>query len=311
MAKKVKKTDVEWREALSPEQYRIMRQGETEKPFSGRYNDFWENGVYACAGCGTPLFRSGSKYDHGTGWPGFTTPVSEKSLVYKDDYSLLVKRVEVRCAACGAHLGHVFDDGPEPTYLHYCINSAALNFIPADEPGQDDPRRPAGREDPVAAGKGPPAVEKATFAAGCFWGVEYKLAKIPGVLSTVVGYTGGKTAGPSYEDVCTGTTGHAEAVEAIFDPAKVSYEELVRHFFNLHDPTQVNRQGPDEGTQYRSAIFYHNRNQEETAARVMAKLRASGRFKRPLATELTAATAFYRAEEYHQKYYEKNGVACH
>jgi peptide methionine sulfoxide reductase msrA/msrB len=312
MARKVKKTDAEWRELLTPDQYRILRQGETEKPYSGRYNEFWEDGVYSCAGCGSPLFRSESKYDHGTGWPSFTAPISEKSLVFKDDYSLLVKRVEVRCAVCGAHLGHVFDDGPEPTYLHYCVNSAALSFTPG--PGRDEPRRgaggPAGRKGPAGKGKASAAVEKATFAAGCFWGVEYKLGKIPGVLSTVVGYTGGKTANPSYEDVCTDKTGHAEAVEVTFDPSKVGYEELVRNFFSIHDPTQINRQGPDEGTQYRSAIFYHDSQQKETAERVIAELRDSGRFKRPLATELSPATTFYRAEEYHQKYYEKNGIVC-
>jgi len=314
MPKKIRKTDGEWREVLTPDQFRIMRQGETETPYSGKYNDFWEEGVYACAGCGTPLFRSEAKYDHGTGWPSFTGPVSEKNLVFKDDYSLLVKRIEVRCAVCGAHLGHVFDDGPEPTYLHYCINSAALDFSPAGAAPRKELQPPSGPAEGkrlAPRGRRAGAVEKATFAAGCFWGVEYKLGKIPGVLSTVVGYTGGRTADPSYEDVCTDRTGHAEAVEVTFDPAKLSYEELVRHFFSLHDPTQVNRQGPDEGTQYRSAIFYHGKKQKETAGRIMAELAKSGRYDKPLATELKPASTFYRAEEYHQKYFEKNGVACH
>jgi peptide methionine sulfoxide reductase msrA/msrB len=314
MAKKVKKTDTEWKELLTPEQYRVMRQGDTEKPFSGKYNDFWEEGLYACAGCGTPLFRSEAKYDHGTGWPSFTVPVSDKNLVFKDDYSLLMKRVEVRCAVCGAHLGHVFDDGPGPTYLHYCINSASLNFIPAGAAGSGPEKKtPSRSRSKARAGtrEESAGAEKATFAAGCFWGVEDKLGKIPGVLSTVVGYTGGRTADPTYEEVCTDKTGHAEAVEVTFDPSQVSYEELVRRFFDIHDPTQVNRQGPDSGTQYRSAIFYHDEKQRATAAGVMAELKESGRFKKPLATELTAAAAFYRAEEYHQKYFEKHGVVCH
>jgi len=317
MPKKVKRTDAEWKEILSPGAFRVMRQGRTERPFSGEYNDFWEEGRYACAGCGTPLFRSDAKYDHGTGWPSFTMPVDEKNLVYKDDFSLIVKRIEVRCAVCGAHLGHVFDDGPAPTFLHYCINSAALAFEPAgkDEPvskpgAAKGPARPPKRCKAVAAAKEVAAIETATFAAGCFWGVEHKLGRIPGVLTTVVGYTGGRTPDPTYEGVCTGKTGHAESVQVVFDPARVGYEELVRRFFGLHDPTQVNRQGPDVGTQYRSAIFYHGEKQRETAEKVMAELRASGKLAAPLATELAEAGVFFPAEDYHQKYFEKHGVVC-
>jgi methionine-R-sulfoxide reductase len=136
MPRKVRKTEKQWKEALTAEQYQVLRQGHTEQPFSGRYNDFWERGVYSCAACRTPLFCSEAKYNHGTGWPSFTAPANEKNIIYKDDYSLLVKRVEVRCAACGSHLGHVFDDGPAPTFVHYCINSAAMEFVP-DEPSGD------------------------------------------------------------------------------------------------------------------------------------------------------------------------------
>ena len=300
MTKKVKKSEKEWQAALTPEQFEVMRKCGTERPFTGKYNDFWEEGVYVCAGCGAPLFLSAAKYEHGTGWPSFTAPVEETGLEYRDDYSLLVKRVEVRCAACGAHLGHVFDDGPQPTYLHYCVNSAALGFKPEAKAKSDGP-----------AEKAAPATQTATFAAGCFWGVEYRLGKLPGVVSTVVGYTGGKTVNPSYEDVCTDKTGHAEAVQVTFDLAKVSYADLVRHFFSIHDPTQVNKQGPDQGTQYRSAIFYHTEAQRLEARKIMDELEASGRYKRPLATELVQATAFYRAEEYHQKYFEKHGVVCY
>ena len=318
MPKKVRKTEKQWKEALAPEQYQVLRRGDTERPFTGRYNDFWENGLYACAGCGTPLFHSESKYDHGTGWPSFTAPVDDKNVTYKDDFSLLMKRVEVRCGACGAHLGHVFDDGPAPTFLHYCINSAAMNFLPAEEPDREHAGEPsgpgtpgpAGEDNSGPAGKQAAAPETATFAAGCFWGVEDKLGKVSGVLSAVVGYTGGKTAQPSYEDVCTGRTGHAEAVELTFDPGVVSYEQLLGRFFAIHDPTQINRQGPDRGSQYRSAIFYHGQKQKETAEKVMAGLRASKRFKAPLATELVAAGVFYRAEDYHQKYFEKHGITC-
>lgn len=150
----------------------------------------------------------------------------------------------------------------------------------------------------------------ATFAAGCFWGVEHKLGQVPGVASTVVGYTGGKTENPTYEQVCTDRTGHAEAVQVVFDPARLTYEELVRRFFALHDPTQVDRQGPDRGTQYRSAIFYHSPAQQEAARKVMDELERSGRYKKRLATELAPAGVFYKAEDYHQKYFEKHGYVC-
>ncbi len=299
MPSKIKRSEKEWKAALTPEQFEVMRKCGTERPFTGRYNDFWEKGVYACAGCGAPLFRSETKYEHGTGWPSFTTPADEKNIEYRDDFSLLAKRIEVRCATCGAHLGHVFDDGPGPTFLHYCINSASMSFEPEAAEKAPGPGR-------AAAG-----TETATFAAGCFWGVEHKLGRIPGVLSTVVGYTGGRKVDPTYEEVCADRTGHAEAVEVTFDPAQVSYTDLVRRFFSLHDPTQVNRQGPDRGSQYRSAIFYHGEAQREAARKVMEELESSKKLKKRLATELVPAGTFYRAEEYHQKYFEKQGVVCY
>jgi peptide-methionine (S)-S-oxide reductase len=154
--------------------------------------------------------------------------------------------------------------------------------------------------------------EIATFGAGCFWGVEAAFRRVPGVLDAAVGYTGGHTENPTYKDVCTDRTGHAEVVQATFDPAQVSYEKLLDVFWEEHDPTQVNRQGPDFGKQYRSAIFFHSPEQEAIAKKSKAALEASGKFRRPIATEITPATTFYRAEEYHQRYLEKRGAAsCH
>ena len=154
--------------------------------------------------------------------------------------------------------------------------------------------------------------ERATFGAGCFWGIEAAFRRVPGVIETAVGYSGGHMPNPSYKDVCTDETGHAEVVEVTFDPAKISYEQVLDVFWKIHDPTQVNRQGPDFGAQYRTAIFFHSAEQEAAAKRSKAALEASGKFRRPIATEITAAGTFYRAEEYHQRYLEKRGAAsCH
>ena len=310
MSHKVQRSESEWKLILSPEKYRVLRQSGTERPFTGKYNNFFETGTYVCAGCGTPLFSSAVKYDHGCGWPSFTKPLDEKNIEFIKDSSFLMERIEVRCAVCGSHLGHVFDDGPAPTYERYCINSASLEFVA--EPGAVKAKEnaPAGPSSEPARAV-PPARATAVFAAGCFWGVEYKFGHHKGVVATRVGYTGGLTADPTYAQVCTDRTGHAEAVEVAFDPAQVSYEDLVRFFFTLHDPTQVDRQGVDVGTQYRSVIFYANDSQKAVAEKVMAELDASKRFHGRIATGLVPAGTFYPAEEYHQKYYEKNGLgAC-
>lgn len=290
--KKINKPLEEWKKELSPEQFRVLFQKGTEIAFTGQYNDFWEEGIYVCAACGTPLFRSEDKYDHGTGWPSFKESFSEANLEYHDDLSLGIHRLEVRCAVCGGHLGHLFYDGPSPSGKHYCINSVAMNFIPAEKISNELP-------------------EVATFAAGCFWGVEYKLGQIPGVLETVVGYSGGKTINPNYHQGLSGKTGHAESVQVLFDSRVISYEQLVRKFFELHDPTQYNRQGPDFGPNYRSAIFYHNQQQKKIAEKVKAELQQSGRYQKKIVTEISPFRSFYRAEDYHQKYYlKKLGPIC-
>ena len=292
MNKKVLKTDNEWKKILTPEQFHVMRKAGTERPFSGKYNDHYLDGSYHCAGCGTPLFPSDTKYDHGTGWPSFTDPVDEENIAYHEDFSLFMKRIEIRCATCGSHLGHVFDDGPSPSFRHYCINSVALDFR-------------ATREKKVKDKQSSNNFQIATFAAGCFWGVEDKFNKLKGVMQTTVGYTGGTVINPSYQQVCLGNTGHAEAVQILYDPSILSYAQLLDEFFLLHDPTQIDRQGPDIGTQYRSVIFFHNENQKQEIENMIAKLEKSGRFHAPIATQIMPFSTFFLAEEFHQKFYQK------
>lgn len=338
MVKKIIKSDKEWKQSLTPDEFRVLRKRGTERAFTGKYNDHYDKGSYVCSACGTPLFSSEAKYDHGTGWPSFMAPIDESHVEYHDDYSLLMKRVEVRCAACGSHLGHVFDDGPAPTHKHYCINSLALDFMPAavrtgpkeivtpllsknknnpERKIQDQARVQASRfqQEDSSQSRAPATTsekihqarkaETATFAAGCFWGVEDKFRKVRGVISTRVGYTGGKGENPTYEMVCTDKTGHAESIEIIFDPAVVSYTRLLEYFFLFHDPTQVNRQGPDIGRQYRSAIFYHSDEQKEAALRMIEGLAKSEKYDKPIATQVVPASAFYPAEECHQQHHEK------
>ena len=297
---------------LSSQQFEVTQQCGTEPPF---HNAYWNNhkpGIYVDVVSGQPLFSSLDKFDSGTGWPSFTQPLQSESVVQKTDSTLGMDRNEVRSSLADSHLGHVFDDGPGANGLRYCINSAALRFVPVedmDQAGYSQYLEPFVKAGLIKS----PTHETAILAGGCFWGMEEIIRKIPGVVKTTVGYSGGATPDPTYQDVCTGATGHAESIQIVFDPARLSYESLLDYFFRMHDPTTLNQQHNDVGTQYRSAIFYTSDEQKLTAEAVKTWWDKSGKFDRPITTEIKHATTFYPAEEYHQKYLVKHpgGYTCH
>ena len=288
------KEQTSWKQ-LTPEEERVIVHKGTETPFSGKYEHFYEKGTYTCKRCGAPLYRSESKFDAFCGWPSFEDEIPGAVLRRPDPDG---ERTEITCAACGAHLGHVFTgEGFTPKNTRHCVNSISMTFVP-EEATQKTP-------EPAAA-----KTAKAIFAGGCFWGVEYHFQQVPGVLSTRVGYTGGRTENPTYKQVCQGDTGHTEAIEVTYDPTQTTYENLAKLFFEIHDPTQVNRQGPDVGAQYRSAVFYLDDQQKATTKNLIAQLRDKGY---DVATQVLPAGPFWPAEHYHQRYYEKKNATpyCH
>ncbi len=281
-----------WKE-LTPEEARVIERKGTELPFTGAYYRHKEKGTYHCRRCGTALFDSGAKFDSGCGWPSFDDAIPS---AVKEQPDADGRRVEIVCARCGGHLGHVFrGEGMTPKNTRHCVNSISLDFKSA-----------------AAAER---KLEQAYFAGGCFWGVEHLLQAQPGVLAVTSGYMGGTLERPSYEEVTSGRTGHAETVRVDYDPARVGYETLAKLFFEIHDPTQRGRQGPDIGPQYRSAVFVSGADERATVERLVARLKEKGLavVTEVLDAEEEGPGRFWEAEPYHQDYYERTGKQpyCH
>lgn len=288
-----KKDMTNWKK-LTDEENRVIVGKGTEYAFSGEYVDNHKEGVYNCKRCNTPLFNSSAKFESRSGWPSFDSMIENNVKEIPDADG---SRVEIVCGTCDGHLGHVFKgEGFTDNMTRHCVNSISLNFEEVN----------ATLDTLLEAVE----MDTAIFASGCFWGTEYFFEKADGVISTQVGYIGGQKDEPTYGEVCTGTTGHAEAVRVVYDPSKTDFETLAKLFFETHDPSQMNRQGPDVGTQYRTELFYLDDSQKEIAENLVKILEDKGI---SVATKITKATTFWEGEDYHENYYTKKGGTpyCH
>lgn len=281
---KVEKSEAEWKSLLSPEVFWVTREKGTERAHSSEMCSLFESGKYACSCCGTLLFEGDEKFESGTGWPSFTQPSKENAVAYHKDSSFGMVRIEALCNTCDAHLGHVFPDGPKPSGLRYCMNALSLKKVKNNE-------------------------KKAIFGGGCFWCTEAVFSELKGVQKVESGYTDGQIDNPTYREICSGLTGHAEVIQVTYNPEEISFEDLLRIHLSTHNPTTLNRQGADVGTQYRSIILYRNDTEKESATKIIAEAKAV--FQEPIVTQLKPFVHFYKAEDYHQDYYKNNSEATY
>ncbi len=285
------RSDVEYNSLNDSEKRVILNKG-TERPFTGEFETHYEKGTYLCKRCNAPLYDSVSKFDAHCGWPAFDKEIAG---AVRHETDADGRRTEILCQNCDGHLGHVFvGEGFTETNARHCVNSISMNFVAAGESMPDVIGASAGNE------------QLATFGGGCFWCIEAVFEELEGVISATSGYAGGDTDRPTYKDICDGDTGHAEVVQVRFDPSVISYKELLAVFFSVHDPTTLNRQGADHGTQYRSIILAHDDSQTDDARHVIRRLRADSVFNSEVVTELAELDKFYTAEVGHQEYYRNN-----
>ncbi|MBL0687575.1 MAG: bifunctional methionine sulfoxide reductase B/A protein [Sulfurospirillum sp.] len=271
---------------LTDKESRVIVDKGTQKAFSGIYDKHTQDGTYLCKWCDGELYKSSSKFDSGCGWPSFDDEIQGAVKQVKDADG---KRVEIVCSNCGGHLGHIFKgEGFTPKNTRHCVNSISLKFQKKDTH----------------------SLSKAYFAGGCFWGVEYHFENLKNVTDVISGFMGGNIKNPSYKEVISGQSGHLEVVEISYNPKKVTYESLAKLFFEIHDPTQMNGQGPDIGSQYLSAVFVSNENERKTIEKLIGILNSKGM---KIATKIENKKTFYPAEEYHQDYYKRKGSQpyCH
>jgi peptide methionine sulfoxide reductase msrA/msrB len=294
--KKLNVSDAEWKKVLSPDLYAVAREADTERAFTGTMWNSETKGTYYCATCGNKLFRSNQKFTSSCGWPSFFEQENKESITFKDDNSYGMRRTEANCGRCNSHLGHLFDDGPEPTGKRYCMNAISLDFVP-------DTIATKGN---LGSSDSEQAQQTIVLGGGCYWCVEAVYENLQGVKSVASGFAGGTVENPSYEEVCTGRTGAAEVVEITYDKSVTNLDEIFKVFFTVHDPTTLNRQGADVGTQYRSVIFYKNDEQKKAAESIIAELTKQNVYSSKIVTTLEPFKKFYKAEEYHQNYYENN-----
>jgi peptide methionine sulfoxide reductase msrA/msrB len=280
-------SDSAWKTKLTDEQYYILREKGTEAAFSGEFLLHKEKGNYTCAACHNILFSSNSKFDSHCGWPSFDKQIADKNIITKEDNSHGMQRTEIMCGKCGGHLGHLFNDGPTSTGLRYCVNSISLSFEPAN-------KTVVNHQDTI------------TLGGGCFWCMEAVFQQLKGVESVSSGYAGGNSNSVSYKEVCNGNTGHAEVIQIVFDTSKISLTEILKVYFTVHDPTTLNQQGADKGTQYRSVIFYKNDSQEKLARAIIAAITKENAYDKPIVTEVSQYKNYIKAESYHQNYYNNN-----